>query len=375
MKDMDTTNSPCFNADTRKSLSKIHLPVVGSSFAKTKYEITLNKAKVVTPEYAVNLLEDRIKTSSLPKMVAISGPGDPMAEPVKTFRTLNLVRGKHADLPLCITTLGFNVEDWIEDIKKLNLMHVTIFMEAATAANAEKLYAWIRPGKKNLPIAKSAEMLIEAQEKAIKALKDAGIKVKVNTILYPETFVEIEDIARKAAEFGADIMSVIPFKAEGDECGTSEEDLTKAIETAEKYMKLVPAPKGCENDLDFDSENRALPTPSLERPNVAVVSYGGMELDLHLGHATKVMIYGKRDDGLPCLKEVREAPKPGGGEKRWEELGSILNDCFVLLAAAAGEKPREILDRSGVAVMTFQAEVEGAVDVLFGGGKKGKCKK
>jgi nitrogen fixation protein NifB len=375
MKSMDTVNSPCFNPDTRGALSKIHLPVAGISFAKTKYEVSQPKGKVVMPEYAFNLLENFIKSSSLPKMVSISGPGDPMADPVKTLKTLSLVRESHSDIPLCITTLGFNIEDWIDELKKMDLSHVTIFMEAATAATAEKVYAWIRPGRKNLSITKGAELLVAAQESAVRKLKEAGIKVKVNTILYPETFEEIEAIAEKAAEYGADIMSIIPWKAEDEEADCGTERLNKATELAEKFIELVPAPQGCENDLDFSSEKAAMPTPSASRPNVAVVSYGGMELDLHLGHATKVMIYGKREDGLPCLKEVREAPKPGGGEKRWEDMASILDDCFVLLAAAAGEKPREILDRSGLAVMTFQSEVEGAVDVLFGGGKKGKCKK
>jgi nitrogen fixation protein NifB len=119
----------------------------------------------------------------------------------------------------------------------------------------------------------------------------------------------------------------------------------------------------------------ALPRPAPGRPNVAVASASGMEVDLHLGHAVKLLIYGPREDGLACLLETREAPEPGGGTRRWEDLADILGDCFALLTASAGESPRQILNRRGVAVLVTEGEIEGTVDVLYGGGRKGKGRK
>jgi nitrogen fixation protein NifB len=100
-----------------------------------------------------------------------------------------------------------------------------------------------------------------------------------------------------------------------------------------------------------------------------------MDIDLHLGQAIKALIYGPREDGLPCLLEVRDLPEPGGGEGRWQKVSEILDDCFVLLAESAGQKPREILGTSGLPIVLIDDNVEGTVDVLYGGGKKGKCKK
>jgi len=118
-----------------------------------------------------------------------------------------------------------------------------------------------------------------------------------------------------------------------------------------------------------------LPKPTEARPNVAVVSSTGMDVDLHLGHAHKILIYGPREDGLNCLLATREAPEPGMGSARWEELSNLLSDCFVLLTASAGQTPREILSRNGLSVLITDGEIEGTVDVLYGGGKKGKKSK
>jgi nitrogen fixation protein NifB len=96
-----------------------------------------------------------------------------------------------------------------------------------------------------------------------------------------------------------------------------------------------------------------------------------MDIDLHLGQAIKALIYGPREDGLACLLEARDLPEPGNGDNRWLQVAEILEDCFVLLATSAGQRPREILSSHGLAVLLLEDNVEGAVDVLYGGGKKG----
>uniref|UniRef100_UPI003AA978E0 NifB/NifX family molybdenum-iron cluster-binding protein n=1 Tax=Candidatus Electronema sp. TJ TaxID=3401573 RepID=UPI003AA978E0 len=120
-----------------------------------------------------------------------------------------------------------------------------------------------------------------------------------------------------------------------------------------------------------------LPKPSKERPNVAVVSSSGMEVDLHLGQAEKILIYGPRSsDELPSLLAVRNAPEAGAGSVRWETLArECLFDCFALLAAKAGENPQKVLSEQGIKVLLAEDSIDGLVDVLYGGGKKHKCKK
>jgi nitrogen fixation protein NifB len=115
-----------------------------------------------------------------------------------------------------------------------------------------------------------------------------------------------------------------------------------------------------------------LPKPTPDRPNVAIVSSNGMDIDLHLGAAIRVLIYGPRQDGLTCLLEIRPAPEPGGGDNRWKNLAATLHDCFAILAASAGESPKKFLAASGIKVLVIEDTIEGTVDVLYGGGRKKK---
>jgi len=98
-----------------------------------------------------------------------------------------------------------------------------------------------------------------------------------------------------------------------------------------------------------------------------------MEIDLHLGQAYQVLIYGPREDGLACLLTTRPVPEPGSGSSRWKELATTLSDCFAVLAASAGESPRRILGSLGITVLITDGDIEGSVETLLGG--KSKCKK
>ena len=44
------------------------------------------------------------------------------------------------------------------------------------------------------------------------------------------------------------------------------------------------------------------------------------------------------------------------------------------MAASAGQRPREVLGNRGIRVILTEENIEGTVDVLYGGGKKEKCK-
>ena len=104
---------------------------------------------------------------------------------------------------------------------------------------------------------------------------------------------------------------------------------------------------------------------------MAVASATGMDIDLHLGQARQLLIYGPREDGLTCLLETRQAPEAGSGETRWDQLADTLHDCFAVLAASAGQRPREVLASRSIRVLLTEDAIEGVVDTLYGGGKKG----
>ncbi|MCI5157882.1 MAG: dinitrogenase iron-molybdenum cofactor biosynthesis protein, partial [Candidatus Electrothrix sp. AUS1_2] len=79
--------------------------------------------------------------------------------------------------------------------------------------------------------------------------------------------------------------------------------------------------------------------------------------------------------GSRALAFRKSPPEGGSGDSRWEALAATLSDCFALLATHAGQNPQKVLGDLGIKVLLTEENIEGAVDVLYGGGKKKKCKK
>jgi len=104
--------------------------------------------------------------------------------------------------------------------------------------------------------------------------------------------------------------------------------------------------------------------PHGKRPLVAVASSTGSTVDTHLGQAREFLIYGS-DEGMVGLIGTRPAPRPGSGDARWEGVAEILSDCAYLLVAGVGQKPREILASSGLAVVEAEGWVTSLVRQLY----------
>ncbi|MDD3311614.1 radical SAM protein [Pseudodesulfovibrio sp.] len=379
---------PCFGMTSRSKVGRLHLPVAPRANARIRFAPGAKAAPAMLPEEAVSWLEGELSAGGTPVgIVGITGPGDPMATPDATLRTLRMVRGRHPEISLCLTTVGIGVERYAEALKAVGLSHVTLLVDAVDPAVAEGLYAWIRPSTRTMPLPAAARVLVDEQTRAVKALKAAGVAVKVNTTVYPGHNADhVEAIAKTMAGLGADIMAVVPFwpgKEGGEFPATPDMDLLARVrDQVARHINLMPSWEECGEVVSGLEKRRSqggvsatLPRPTGERPNVAVVSANGIDVDLHLGQAARVLIYGPREDRLPCLLEVRDAPDAGTGAARWQELGELLADCFVLLAASAGPSPRELLARGGLTVMITDGEIAPTVDVLYGGGKGKKCKK
>ncbi len=310
----------------------------------------------------------------------IHGPGDPLATVTMTTEILAVLREQYPALPLGITTLGLGLAEHAGMLADQGVARVTLLVDAVTPQTIKKMYTWIRPGKRNTPLAEAAEILIEAQAKGIAACKAAGIAVSIQTTVYGGiNDQEVEEIARRVSALGAESMGLLPGKGwlnkEEKLPLVSEETMAALAKKAAQQIPVVCLPEQAlrgEHLPSAEEGGMGVPKPTTARPNVAVLSANGMDIDLHLGQAIKALIYGPREDGLACLLETRDLPEPGSGDSRWQQVAEILADCFVLLAASAGQKPREVLGRHGLTVLLLEDNVEGTVDVLYGGGKKGR---
>ena len=104
--------------------------------------------------------------------------------------------------------------------------------------------------------------------------------------------------------------------------------------------------------------------PKEHRPYVACASREGVLVNMHLGQAGKLYIYGKDGSGYKLIA-VRKAPEDGGGEERWLKLSKLLKDCCVLLVEAAGRAPRETLNKQGIKVIALPGLIETGLEEIY----------
>ncbi|WP_339137258.1 MAG: NifB/NifX family molybdenum-iron cluster-binding protein [Candidatus Electrothrix sp. GW3-4] len=371
---------PC---EKSMQIDSLILPAAPQANNRKRFGEIDKPAPALLPDEALAWMGDLIKGGKKIDSMNICGPGDALAAPETLLPLLDLLKEKYPNCPIKLTTIGLNAAALAADLASKGISQVHLQIEAVSADILKKIYTWIRPGKRTVPLPEIIDFLLQEQEKAIAALNKAGIKVNIQTTIYPGINDEhLTAIAEKAASWGASSITLLPFQPVSDEEKLEAYDaalLESAKKAAAVYLEVIadkdvylPPPSA---SGDFQNATTLLPKPSKERPNVAVASTSGMDVDLHLGQANKFLIYGPREDGLACLLESRTAPEAGSGDSRWQALANSLPDCFALLAANAGQNPQKVLGDLGVKVLLTEENIEGTVDVLYGGGKKKKCKK
>ena len=367
------------------TIDRLVLPVAPLGNKRIRFAANKKSVPAITPGEAIAWIGDLIKGGKEIKGVEIKGPGDALAIPQVLLKTLELLKNSYPEIEVGLTTLGLGAAKMAEDLAEYNIGQVTIEVEAIDPEIIQKIYAWVRPGRKTIPLAKAAPILAENQQEAVAAFVQAGFKVRIQTTVYPGiNDLHVETIAQTMAKLGAASMAILPFRRDEE----SEENALESCDTAllsaarkqaavhlkvddKATASVIPPPT-----IDIMETGALLPKPTKERPNVAVASSNGMDVDLHLGQAERMLIYGPRDDGLACLLEARKTPESESGSLRWQKLAQeCLHDCFALLAANAGENPKKILADLGIKVIIKEDDIEGLVDLLYGGGKKKKCKK
>lgn len=311
--------------------------------------------------------------------VQITGYGDPLAEIERTLEIADAVHTKYPWATLSARTLGIDGAKYAVRLYSAGIRQIDLQVNAVNTAHLEKLYAWIRPGSKTLRLEEAAAILLKEQRKALKGFDNAGIEVSVVTTLYPQNNEEhVEDIAKMMAELGAKNMILEPYHPEdGVDILLSPPDKETMEQARKLCVQHITVKEISVREIyckPFENQE-IMPQPTKERPNVAVVSTNGIDVDLHLGQARQILIYGPRKDGLVSLLATRSAPESGNGDSRWLALAGTLYDCFAILTANTGENPRKVLAGKGITTLIAEDTIEGTVDVLYGGGKKGKRNK
>jgi nitrogen fixation protein NifB len=394
---LDLTQHPCFNSDVRHSTGRIHLPVapkcnIQCNYCDRKFDC-MNESRpgvtsaVLSPKQALAYLDKVLERVPQIRVVGIAGPGDPFASPDETMETLRLVREKYPEMLLCVASNGLNVAPYAEELARLQVSHVTITVNAVDAATGAKIYSWVRDYKTIYRGEAAAQILLERQLASIKALKAAGVTLKVNTILVPginEDHVGV--VAEEMRALGADVMNCLPlYPVAGTPFAEMPElPLTEMSKIREKVSKVLPQMEHCTRcradavgllgaeqsselvTLMRDSANGLLDDRA-GRPYVAVASMEGILINQHLGEAEKLWVI-EYDGTKPKLVEMRETPDAGGGNQRWRELAEAIKDCHSILISGIGRAPRWVLEQSGLRVIEAGGLIAEAMESLHRSG-------
>lgn len=249
---------PCFGYARNKG--RIHLPVcpacnIECNFCDRKINTYENRpgvaGEILTPEEAVDALRRALEICPDISVAGIAGPGDTLATngAVETFR---LIREQYPGILKCMSTNGLLLAERAEELIELGIDTLTVTVNAVDPGIQAKIVSGIYYHGKRYEGVEGAEILIRNQLAGIKKMAEAGVTIKVNTVLIIEINRQhIRDIARAVAEAGAMMYNIIPLIPQHKFSGFQEPscmDIDGARREAEEYIDVFRHCQRCRAD-------------------------------------------------------------------------------------------------------------------------------
>jgi nitrogen fixation protein NifB len=188
--------------------------------------------------------------ANIPQMtvLGIAGPGDPLANPERTFDTFRQLSQDAPDIKLCVSTNGLALPDSVEELSKHNIDHVTITINCVDPEIGAQIYPWIFWENKRIKGIEGAKILIEQQQKGLEMLVAKGILVKVNSVMIPGVNDKhLAEVSKIVKAKGAFLHNVMPLIAEAEH-GTFYGVMGQRSPTQEELMELQDA---CSGDMNM----------------------------------------------------------------------------------------------------------------------------
>jgi len=220
-------NHPCYSEDAHHHFARMHVAVapacnIQCHYCNRKYDCANESrpgvvSELLTPDQAVK--KTMAVAATIPQMtvLGIAGPGDPLANPERTFDTFRQLSEKAPDIKLCVSTNGLTLPDCVDELAKHNIDHVTITINTVDPEIGAKIYPWIFWNNRRIRGKKGAKILIEQQQKGLQMLIDRGILVKVNSVLIPGVNDEhLQEVSKVVKSKGAFLHNVMPLIAEAE---------------------------------------------------------------------------------------------------------------------------------------------------------------
>jgi len=256
----DLQNShPCFGGH-KNNAGRIHLPVSpGCNIACRFCDRAINDveerpgvtSKVLKPAECEEILRKTLEICPDIKVAGIAGPGDTLASD-NALETFKIVKEKFPQLIKCMSTNGLLLSERAKDVIEVGIYSLTVTVNAVDPEIENKLNAYIIYHGEKIEGVEGAKILIRNQLSGIRKIAEAGITVKVNTVLVPGINDEhIEEIAKTVKEAGAKIYNIIPLIPQHelkDVPAPTCPQIDEARRKAEKYIDVFRHCQHCRAD-------------------------------------------------------------------------------------------------------------------------------
>ena len=416
-------NHPCYSEKAHHYFARMHVAVapacnIQCHYCNRKYDCANESrpgvvSELLTPKQAVK--KTMAVAANIPQMtvLGIAGPGDPLANPERTFETFRELSEKAPDIKLCVSTNGLALPDCVDELAKHNIDHVTITINCVDPEVGAKIYPWIFWENRRIKGIEGAKILIEQQQKGLEMLVARGILVKVNSVMIPgvndEHLKEVSGIVKSKGAFLHNVMPLIAEAEHGtfygvmgqrgpspmelsalqDDCAGDMNMMRHCRQCRADAVGLLGEDRGAEftldkiEDMEIDyqeamvkrakvhesiakalaaEEQKAKPAPSIQatgrsyRPVLmAVATSGNGVINQHFGHAREFLVYEASGEGVRFIGHRKTDQYCVGDDSCGEKESALtltikaLEGCEAVLCSKIGFEPWEQLEAAGIA--------------------------
>ena len=247
---------PCYSEEAHHYFARMHVAVapacnIQCNYCNRKYDCANESrpgvvSELLSPDQAIKKV--LAVAAAIPQMsvLGIAGPGDPLANPGRTFETFRQLAERAPDIKLCLSTNGLMLPQYADQIARYNIDHVTITMNCLDPEIGAQIYPWIFWQNKRIRGADGARILIEQQQKGLEMLTARGILVKVNSVLIPGVNDHhLPQVSKRVKAKGAFLHNVMPLIAEAEH-GTYYGLMGQASPTPQELQQLQDS---CSGDM------------------------------------------------------------------------------------------------------------------------------
>ncbi|MDO6685937.1 MULTISPECIES: nitrogenase cofactor biosynthesis protein NifB [unclassified Agarivorans] len=375
---------PCFSKEGHR-YARMHLPVapacnIQCNYCNRKFDCSNETrpgvvSKLLSPAMAARRFEKVKQHVPETQVVGIAGPGDPLANPKATLASLKAISKIDEDVHLCVSTNGLALVDQLDALLAAGVKHLTITINCIDADIGQKIYPWVYFNQQRLRGRKAAQTLIDRQLLGLEAAINAGMLVKVNTVLIPGiNDFHIDSLAKELGRFGAFIHNIMPLisdPAHGTYFGLmgqrepSKQELDLARQSAGQSMAQMTHCQQCRADAvgklgqDIDlaaiEQGSAVANSTLR---VAVATSSNQLIDQHFGHATQFLSYLVSAESIEQQQSVDWQQYCSGSDQCADDKQQDLNQLSqfnTVLCSRIGHTPLQELSDLGVEVNTKYA--------------------